>query len=61
LPGQLKLVAKRITHGIARTGTFSHDGSGEIFLAVTRHHPQYNNKNTKETWNVLKMAVGCCF
>jgi D-aminopeptidase len=53
LPGQLKLVAKRIAHGIARTGTFSHDGSGEIFLAVSTATPQYNTKNTKETWNVL--------
>ncbi len=44
LPGQLKLVAKRVTHGIARTGTISHDGSGEIFLALSTATPQYNNR-----------------
>ncbi|MBL7743507.1 MAG: P1 family peptidase [Chitinophagaceae bacterium] len=53
LPGQLKLVAKRITHGIARTGTYSHDGSGEIFLALSTATPSYNNKGAKETWAVL--------
>lgn len=53
LPGQLKLVAKRITHGIARTGTYSHDGSGEIFLALSTATPAFNDKNTKEIWAVL--------
>ena len=53
LPGQLKLVAKRISLGIARTGTFSHDGSGDIFLAVSTATPQYNNKNIKEIWQVI--------
>ncbi len=53
LPGQLKQVAKRITHGIARTGTYSHDGSGEIFLALSTAMPQYNPKSTEETWKVL--------
>jgi D-aminopeptidase len=53
LPGQLKLVAKRITHGIARTGTYSHDGSGEIFLALSTASPAYNKKNTEEVWKVV--------
>lgn len=53
LPGQLKLVAKRITHGIARTGTYSHDGSGEIFLALSTANPQYNSKYSEETWKVI--------
>ena len=53
LPGQLKQVAKRITHGIARTGTISHDGSGEIFLALSTATPAYNNKSTEETWKVI--------
>jgi D-aminopeptidase len=53
LPGQLKLVAKRITHGIARTGTFTHDGSGDIFLAISTVSPKYNEKNSLETWNVI--------
>lgn len=53
LPGQLKLVAKRITHGIARTGTYSRDGSGEIFLAISTAEPEYNKKETEQTWNVI--------
>ena len=53
LPGQLKLVAQRVTHGIARTGTYSHDGSGEIFLALSTAELQYNDKYTEETWKVI--------
>jgi L-aminopeptidase/D-esterase-like protein len=52
LPGQLKLVAKRVTHGIARTGTYSHDGSGEIFLALSTAEP-VEEKPNRETWTVL--------
>jgi D-aminopeptidase len=53
LRGQLKLVAKRITHGIARTGTFTHDGSGDIFLALSTVTPVYNNKKDLESWTVI--------
>ena len=53
LPGQLKLIAKRVTHGIARTGTYSHDGSGEIFLALSTASPKYNDGSTGESWNVI--------
>ncbi|HSD15484.1 MAG TPA: P1 family peptidase [Flavobacterium sp.] len=53
LPHQLKLVAKRVTHGLARTGTFSSDSSGEIFLALSTAEPVANEKQTMETWNVL--------
>lgn len=53
LPGQLKLVAKRITHGIARTGTFSHDGSGDIFLALSTASPTSVVNKKIETWHVL--------
>ena len=53
LPGQLKLVAKRVTHGIARTGTFSHNSSGEIFLAFSTAVPGYDKIEKKETWPVL--------
>lgn len=53
LPGQLEQVAKRIVHGIARTGTISHDSSGEIFLALSTATPKTNEKGTLETWNVL--------
>ncbi|TCD10720.1 S58 family peptidase [Pedobacter frigidisoli] len=53
LPGTLKLVAKRVTHGIARTGSISSNGSGEIFLALSTASPTYNSKHSEETWNVI--------
>lgn len=53
LPGTLKLVAKRVTHGIARTGSFSSNGSGEIFLALSTAAPKYNRVYTEETWKVI--------
>jgi len=53
LPSQLKLVAKRITHGIARTGTFSSDSSGELFLALSTAEPKTDEKETMQTWNEL--------
>lgn len=56
LPGQLKLVAKRITHGVARTGTYTHDGSGDIFLALSTITPHADSKTRLETWNVIQKA-----
>jgi D-aminopeptidase len=53
LPGTLKLVAKRVTHGIARTGTISSNGSGEIFLALSTASPKYNSEYTEESWKVI--------
>jgi len=53
LPGQLKLIARRVSHGIARTGTFSHNGSGEIFLALSTATPGYNKEGTEESWKVI--------
>ncbi len=52
-PNQLKHLAKRVTHGIARTGTISHDSSGEIFMAVSTATPQYNEDYTIEKWEVI--------
>ncbi len=53
LPGALKLVAKRITHGLARTGTYSNNSSGEIFLAISTASPKYNTEYTEEIWKVI--------
>lgn len=53
LPSQLKLVARRVAHGIARTGTTSHNGSGEIFLAISTASPSYDARGRKETWSVI--------
>ena len=57
LPGQLKLVARRITHGIARTGTFTHDGSGDIFLALSTISPKHNKSGSLETWEVISKSA----
>jgi D-aminopeptidase len=35
LPNQLKRLARRATHGIARTGTITNDDSGELVIAFT--------------------------
>ncbi len=52
-PNELKHLAKRVTHGIARTGTISHDSSGEIFMAVSTAVPEYNEDYTMEKWEVI--------
>jgi D-aminopeptidase len=39
LPGQLKRLARRATLGLARTGTVSGDGSGDIFIAFSTANP----------------------
>ena len=53
LPSQLKLVAKRAAMGIARTGSFAHNSSGDIFLAFSTQAPTPNAKGTVEKWSVL--------
>ena len=53
LPSQLKLVAKRAAMGIARTGSFAHNGSGDIFLAFSTQSPPSTEKETHQIWNVL--------
>lgn len=40
LPHQLKRVAKRISLGMARTGSIGGNGSGDIFLAFSTANPQ---------------------
>jgi len=49
LPNQLKRLAKRATIGIARTGGFGGNGSGDIFIAFSTANQQaYSRKgNTK--------------
>jgi len=57
LPNELKLVAKRVAIGIGRTGTYSSDGSGDIFLAFSTATPGHNGTETMETWKVLPKAL----
>ena len=53
LPSQLKLVAKRASLGVARTGGLGRNSSGDIFLAFSTIAPEYNEKETIQTWRVL--------
>jgi len=40
IPTQLKRVAKRVSLGLGRTGSYSGDGSGDIFIAFSTANPQ---------------------
>ncbi len=40
LPHQLKRLARRATHGIARTGTITNDDSGELIVAFSTANPK---------------------
>jgi D-aminopeptidase len=39
LPHQLKRLARRCTLGLARTGTYGHSSSGDLFLAFSTANP----------------------
>jgi D-aminopeptidase len=43
LPHQLKRIARRATYGLARTGTITESGSGDIFLAFSTANAQAGN------------------
>ena len=45
LPHQLKRLARRATHGVARTGTITNDDSGEIFIAFSTANPLPDEEN----------------
>ena len=39
IPNQLKRVARRVSLGLGRDGSFSGDGSGDIFIAFSTANP----------------------
>jgi L-aminopeptidase/D-esterase-like protein len=43
LPHQLKRLARRVALGLARTGTVSGNGSGDLFLAFSTANPEASN------------------
>jgi D-aminopeptidase len=43
LPNQLKRVARRVSLGLARTGTVSGNGSGDLFIAFSTANPNVAN------------------
>ncbi len=61
LPNQLKLIARRVTHGIARTGTFSHNSSGEMFLALSTAEPVSDSAGLEVWKSVPKSSLDPLF
>ncbi|RZM08375.1 MAG: hypothetical protein EOO88_50325 [Pedobacter sp.] len=57
LPAQLKMVAKRATLGVGRTGGIGRNSSGDIFLAFSTISPTENRKGTLQSWEVLPKNV----
>ncbi|NUY79511.1 P1 family peptidase [Flavobacterium sp. MAH-1] len=53
LPSQLKQLAKRASIGVARTGGFAYNSSGDIFMAFSTAAPKSNEKETLQTWTAL--------
>jgi len=52
LPHQLKRIARRASLGLARTGSISGNGSGDIFIAFSTANPHVNQQpgpNTVQT------------
>jgi D-aminopeptidase len=45
LPDQLKRLARRVSLGLARTGTVSGNGSGDLFIAFSTANPNAANPN----------------
>jgi len=45
LPNQLKRVARRVSLGLARTGTISGNGSGDLFIAFSTANPNAADPN----------------
>ena len=45
LPNQLKRVARRVSLGLARTGTISGNGSGDLFIAFSTANPNVANSD----------------
>ena len=53
LPHQMKRLTKRVGMGLARTGSFAHNSSGDIFIAFSTAVPK-ENKLGLQTWTSLK-------
>ncbi|MGH7779091.1 MAG: P1 family peptidase, partial [Candidatus Binataceae bacterium] len=47
LPHQLKRIARRLTMGLARTGSVSGNGSGDLFLAFSSANPPERSRTEK--------------
>jgi D-aminopeptidase len=56
LPHQLKRIARRLTMGLARTGSVSGNGSGDLFLAFSTANPP-GLPRRKERGDVIKVPM----
>ena len=56
LPHQLKRVAKRVTLGMARTGSLGGNGSGDIFLAFSTANPEATHHDEKGVTNIQTLT-----
>jgi D-aminopeptidase len=57
LPHQLKRVARRLTMGLARTGSVSGNGSGDIFLAFSTANLGSKKKSSIESVKMLRNSA----
>lgn len=53
LPNHLRQVAKMVSLGMSRTGSFGGNGSGDIFLAFSTVSPTYNVNYSEMSWKVI--------
>jgi D-aminopeptidase len=53
LPHQLKRLSRRVPIGIARTGGFGRNGSGDIFIAFSTANPGAFSRHTTTTAHVM--------
>ena len=54
LPHQLKRIARRLTMGLARTGSVSGNGSGDLFIAFSTANPAGRARADVETVKILR-------
>jgi L-aminopeptidase/D-esterase-like protein len=53
IPTQLKRVARRVTLGLGRNGSYSGDGSGDIFIAFSTANPRASSSEGVRTLSML--------
>jgi D-aminopeptidase len=62
LPHQLKRVARRVTMGLARTGSTAGNGSGDIFIAFSTANPDaFKAEGTSEVRMLSNEEIGPVF
>jgi D-aminopeptidase len=57
IPTQLKRIAKKVSLGLGRDGSYSGDGSGDIFLAFSTANPGAVSPEAKDTKGVHPLTM----